>query len=116
MERILKCKVKKIQDVREYSNDFKVQTIIVDAEDSKYENDIPVDFKKDYIDLLTEIKVGDVIEIYYNLQGKLWKDERYFMNLSGWKINILEGVQESSDNGLSDPPSENEDENDILPF
>ncbi len=110
MERILKCKIKKSFDVRTYGNDFKVQTIIVDAEDSKYETDIPVDFKQDSIDLLSTLKVGDVVNIFYNLQGKHWKDDKYFMNLSAWKVEVLESSPEV------EVVETQEEVNDDLPF
>jgi hypothetical protein len=46
--------------------------------------------------LLDNIKVGDDIEVFFNLKGRPWTDKTgkktYFNSLQLWKVNVLAGA------------------------
>ena len=72
---------------------------------------------KDYVEHLDNFskynKVGDNVEVEFNIKTNLWtnpktNEERLFTSLSCWKVEKVEGV--------STPPTQEENSSDILPF
>lgn len=72
---------------------FKKRTIAVrdDAANGKFENVIPFTAKKDNVDLIGGLRVGDRVRIDYTMDGRKWDDPktgktRYFLDLSVKKL------------------------------
>jgi hypothetical protein len=95
----------KIEEIQELqlkgaNKDFKVQNVIVEV-DCSYKNangetvtasqPIKVEFKQKNTELLKSHKVGDNVEINWNLRGRKWlganqQEPTYFISIEGWKI------------------------------
>ena len=67
-------------------------------------------FGKERVDQIKKMKVGDVVEVEFNIKCSKWKD-RYFTSLDAWKITQ---VQDSERDEI--PSSDLDEEVDELPF
>ena len=68
---------------------------------SMYPNPVLFTFKKDRCALLDPVNVGDPVKIQFTIDGRKWDGPngvRYFTDLTGWKIEVLNA------NGTSTEP------------
>ena len=90
---------------------------------SMYPNPVLFTFKKDRCALLDPVKVGDPVKIQFTIDGRKWDGPngvRYFTDLTGWKIDVLNGDGTSTEPVPAPPeePESNPDgaDPDNLPF
>lgn len=82
------------------------QTIVLEENtDREFKWSLAVDFFRDKIQLIENIKVGDLITVYINTRSNESKNQpgRYFNSITGWRI----------DSGNQASPAQSEDD---LPF
>ncbi len=96
-------KIKFVDEVREFgSNGFRKHQVVVETGDGRWDNPIPVEFTKDYIELSKDLKVGDEVQIMSRINGREWQGKdgvtKWFTSISGYKI-----TKENTDTG--DDPS-----------
>jgi hypothetical protein len=111
--------VHSIGETTEYGNngftkrEFVIQLTGPD-ENSQYPNYIALELIKDKCALMDNHKVGDEIQVTFNLSGRLWssggKPERCFTSLQAWKV-----ASASGDDNQQAPP-EHWDDNGAPPF
>jgi hypothetical protein len=86
----LKGTIKLINETKTFDSGFSVREFVVTTQDDKYPQDIQLQLVKDNTRLLDGIKVSDVIDVEFNLQGREWTspqgDVKYFNSLVAWKI------------------------------
>lgn len=88
----LKAKIHEIGAVQQVSETFKKRDLIVEyAENTTYPEYIKFETIQDKTALLENLKVGDDIEVSFNLRGRPWTDKAgktsYFNSLVVWRIN-----------------------------
>ena len=87
----VKGKIKRITDVEERGT-FRFRKLIVETQEreEKYNQTICVDFVQNNTALLDAWKVGDSVEVLFNLRGREWTNPKgeilYFTTLNGWKV------------------------------
>lgn len=91
-----KGKVKEIMETVKVTDSFSKREIVLITEE-KYPQTPVFQFVQDGCDKLNEFKVGEEVEINWNLNGREWKNTKtgevkYFNSLNGWKINKLGAV------------------------
>lgn len=59
--------------------------LLVIQTDSEYNNQLPVEFHKDKVNLLDALTIGSRVKIDINLGGREWNG-KYFASITGWKI------------------------------
>jgi hypothetical protein len=100
----IKGRVHEIQPLKTFDSGFQKQTIVVNI-GTRYDPYIPVDFKKENIDKVASIKVGDEIEVDAFLGGREYNG-RYYVELTGFKVggaqgpttpNEVPGIEQSQD-------------------
>lgn len=95
------------------SDKFSKRQIVVSDKTSEYPQEICFEFNQSKCSDLDSINVNERVKIHYNLRGKLWKDNKWFNSLNGWKI-------EKAANNIPNTPShnntQNSDNSDPLPF
>ncbi|RVU86474.1 DUF3127 domain-containing protein [Leucothrix sargassi] len=111
-----------IGETTEYGNngftkrEFVIQLTGPD-ENSQYPNYVALELIKDKCALMDNHRVGDEIQVTFNLSGRLWssagKPEKCFTSLQAWKVASVSGAggqdeppQEWADNGA--PPFDDE--------
>ena len=104
-----------IEDVQQISDSFKKREFVIKDQDEKYPQTVLFQSVQDRCDLLNEHKVGDLVEVSFNLRGREWANPkdgviRYFNSLDAWKIEKIEGAAEEKNETFVTP------EDDDLPF
>jgi single-strand DNA-binding protein len=93
-------KVKKVFDRQEFPSGFYKQEFVVTTDD-RYPQDIKLDCLKEKVDLLKDLKEGDPVRVHFDIRGREW-NERYFIDLSAWKIEPVSG----SESGAAERPEQ----------
>ena len=118
----LKGKIIYIGDVQEIGDTFKKLEFAIEFMDGDYAQIRKFELHKDNISKITNNKIGDVIDVHFNLKGRAWtkegtNDTRYFNTDVAWSIyNVKEEMQkeEAIENPFTGQKVTNKD--DGLPF
>ena len=121
----IKGKVHEIAAAVNVSETFKKRELIIEyAENPQYPEFIKFEALQDKVSLFDSVKVGDQVELFFNLRGRPWTDKTgktsYFNTLVVWRINVLTGAQATAQStpelaspvDISAAPGEDDD----LPF
>jgi hypothetical protein len=114
----IKGKIVKIGQTEKVSETFSKRDLIVDVSDNPtYPSPVKFEALKDKTALLDNLKVGDNVEISFNMNGREWSDKTgkvaYFTTLSIWKISKTDGsVSQPKPANVSSAPDDDSD----LPF
>ena len=77
------------------ANGFTKRELVVgnDVESpNKYPNPVLFTFKKERCSLVDAVKQGDRVKVQFTIDGRRWdgpNGTRYFTDLTGWKIDVL---------------------------
>ena len=106
----IKGKVFSIGDTEIVSEKFKKRELIVEyAENPEYVEYIKFEATQNKVDLLNTLRIGDEVEVSFNLRGRGWKDysgkQNFTNNLVIWRVvkatqdyaNQLSVVSDSDD-------------------
>lgn len=117
----IKGKVHEIGALQEVSETFKKRDLIIEyAENPTYPEYVRFEALQDKCSLFDQLKVGDDVEVSFNLRGRPWTDKAgktsYFNSLVVWRLNKLTSgstpVSYSPPADLNNSPGEEDD----LPF
>ncbi len=122
----IKAKVVEVGPIIQVTDSFKKRELIVEyAENPQYPDFIKFEAIQDKCNLLDKCKVGDEVEVFFNLRGRKWTDktgkDSYFNTLQVWRINVLDGnsnsyqAQENTPE-MAPPIDLTADQGDDLPF
>ena len=102
------------------SNGFRKRELVIETF-SQYPQKIIFEFVQDKTELLDKFKIGDSVEISYNLNGREWVnpqgETKYFNSIQGWRIeanNDAPGSDMEAQSTVVEPPVT--DEKSDLPF
>lgn len=106
MELKLNGKVKVVFNTQTFESGFsKREFVITTAE--QYPQDVKLEVLKDKCSLLDMFKVGDSVEVSFNVRGNEYKNA-YYVNLQAWKIQKVTQT--------ADIKPENQNIDDEMPF
>lgn len=110
----IKGKVHEIGATQNVSDTFSKRDLIIEyAENPTYPEYIKFDALQEKTALLDELRVGDEVEVHFNLRGRPWTNKEgvtsYFNSLVVWKIDIGKTVAD-------DAPKSVEPVDNDLPF
>ena len=118
----IKGKVHEVAPTVQVTESLKKRELILEyIENPQYPEYLKFEAIQDRCNLLDNVKVGDDIEVFFNLRGRPWTDKTgkktYFNSLQLWKINMLAGAGASATPAYAPPAdlSSSPDEDD-LPF
>lgn len=98
----IKGEVVFVDEVKEFgANNFRKQIVVINTGDERWENPIPVEFKKDNIEKSSALKKGQQVEIEGCVDGREWTGDdgvkKWFVNVSGLDVHYLsEGPAEGA--------------------
>ena len=97
----VKGKVHEISEVIAVSEKFKKRELILEyAENPTYPEYVKFEAVQDKVNLFDNIKVGDNVELFFNLRGRPWTDKTgktsYFNTLSVWRLTPLGAAEGAS--------------------
>lgn len=83
-------KLKKIDPIVQVSEKFSKREFVITDESSQYPQDIIFQSVQDKCTLLDAFKLGDVVQVSFNLRGREWtsptNEVKYFNTLEAWRI------------------------------
>ncbi len=97
----IKGKIHEVLPVTNVSETFKKRELIIEfAENPQYPEYIKFEALQDKVNLFDPLKVGDQVEVFFNLRGRPWTDKAgktsYFNTLVVWRVNVISGTAEAS--------------------
>ncbi len=114
-----------IEETKTYgANGFRKRLVVLEKDNGRFTNYIPIDFLKDSCDTVDEMNVGDEVEIKYSLSGRKWQRDansevKFFLSAEAFSFKVLtpkgSGNAGGDSKSANDAFSESYDENDI-PF
>ena len=73
-------------------NGFQKRDLVITT-DGQYPQDIIIQFAQGNCALLDNLRIGQIVKIHFNLQGREWisqqGDIKYFNTVVGWKIELI---------------------------
>ncbi|MBN2715939.1 MAG: DUF3127 domain-containing protein [Deltaproteobacteria bacterium] len=105
------------------SNGFTKREFVIklsgEGENPAYPNYVALELIKDKCAIMDSYKIGDEINVRFNLSGRLWqgpgKPERCFTSLQAWKVDPV-GREQNGNDEVPEPPDGFADYNDDIPF
>src|SRR4028119_1732960 len=93
----IKGKVHEVLPVTNVTETFKKRELIIEfAENPQYPEYIKFEALQDKVNLFDSLKVGDQVEVFFNLRGRPWTDKSgktaYFNTLVVWRVNVITGT------------------------
>ena len=110
----IKGEVVFVDEVKEFgANNFRKQTVVINTGDERWDNPIPVEFKKDHIEKSSALKEGQKVEIDACVDGREWTGndgvKKWFVNVSGLDVHYLsDGPVEAAAPAAAPEPGEPE--------
>jgi hypothetical protein len=94
----IKGKVHEVGVTANVTDTFKKRDLVIEyAENPQYPEFVKFEAVQDKVNLFDNVKVGDQVEVSFNLRGRPWTDKTgkttYFNTLSVWRITVLGGAQ-----------------------
>jgi hypothetical protein len=118
----IKGKVYEVSATQQVTDSLKKRELIVEyIENPQYPEYLKFEAIQDRTNLLDNTKVGDDVEVSFNLKGRKWTDKMgkvvYFNTLQLWKINVLSGGGAASSPEYAPPVDiSSAPDDDDLPF
>ena len=82
--------IKLINETQTFPSGFSKREFVITTEHDKYPQDLKFEVVKDRCDMLDQFEVGQKVQLNFDIRGNEYKD-RYYVNLSCWKIQAAEG-------------------------
>ena len=88
----ISAKITEIFETTKVTDTFKKREFVAEySENPQYPEFIKFEFIQDKCELLDNYKMGDEVEISFNLKGRKWTDPqgtvKYFNTLQAWKLD-----------------------------
>ena len=103
----IKGRIIEIGSTQQVTNTFKKREFVIEyADNPQYPEFIKFEMIQDKCDLLDNHKVGDELDVHFNLKGRKWTDPKgevkYFNSLQAWR---LEAVTSAANADMPPPPA-----------
>ena len=117
-------KVHFIDETKTYGQSgFRKRMVVLEQDNGRFTNYIPVEFIQDSCDTVDSLNVGDEAEITYRLTGRKWQRDtnsevKYFLNAEASSFSVLGSEPVADDDGAPpfDPSGEEGYDEDNVPF
>lgn len=115
-----------IEETKTFGKGFRKRLVVLEQDNGRFTNYIPIDFIRDSCDSVDGMSVGNEVEITYQLGGRKWQrdpqsETKYFLSAEAISFKVLEGGGSGAAGGgdstaaANDKFADSYDENDI-PF
>lgn len=76
------------------SDKFSKREFVIETTE-QYPQLIPLEFQQDKCAVIEQFRLGDEVEVGYNLRGRKWispqGEDKYFLTLQAWSIRLAQG-------------------------
>lgn len=105
-------------------NGFRKRVVVLEQDNGRFTNYIPVEFIQDSCDSVDSLNVGDEAEISFQLTGRKWQRDansevKYFLNAQASSFKVIGSESPAAeDDGapMFDPSKESDFDEDNVPF
>lgn len=120
----IKGKVHEVSATMQVTDSLKKRELIVEyVENPQYPEYLKFEAIQDRCALIDSVKVGDDVEVFFNLRGRPWTDKTgkktYFNSMQLWKVNVLSATSSNATAPAYAPAADisaGAEEDDDLPF
>lgn len=104
-EASVRGKVHLIEETKTYGqNGFRKRLVVLEQENDRFTNFIPLDFIRDSCDQVDQLNVGDDVEVKYQLSGRRWQKDpgsevKFFLNAEASSFQVHGGGSEGEAKG-----------------
>lgn len=75
---------------------FRKRLVVLEQDNGRFQNYIPVEFLQDACDQVDSLNVGDEVEVSYRLSGRKWQRDpssevKYFLSCEATTFHVLSG-------------------------
>lgn len=120
---ICRGKVHVVEETKSFGQKgFRKRLIVLEQENSRFTNYIPIEFVQDACDTADSLKVGDEIEVTYRLSGRKWQRDpqsevKYFLSAEAVSFRVLgQGAGAAPIDSANDEFAEAFDDDGDVPF
>ena len=97
----IKGKIREVAPTVQVTDSLKKREVIIEyIENPQYPEYLKFEAIQDRCNLLDNVRVGDDVEVFFNLRGRPWTDQTgkktYFNSLQLWNINVLAGANNNT--------------------
>jgi hypothetical protein len=82
-------------DQQSFDSGFTKREFVVTTDDDRYPQEIKFECVKDKVSLLDNVLAGSRVTVTFDMRGNEY-NERYYVNLTAWKIEQTSGTGPSS--------------------
>jgi len=112
--------IKVVKDTVQVTEKFQKREFVITDNGTMYPQDISFQLSQDNCEKLDGHKVGDNIEVSFNLRGREWTspkgEVKYFNTLDAWRIESVTNENQKVENDLNNPSTDVSTDDDDLPF
>lgn len=117
----IKGKVYEVSPTVQVTESLKKRELILEyIENPQYPEYLKFEAIQDRTALMDNVKVGDDVEVFFNLKGRKWTDKMgkvvYFNTLQLWKVNALGGASAAAPAYAAPADISSTPDDDDLPF
>ncbi|HBE68235.1 MAG TPA: hypothetical protein DDW52_08815 [Planctomycetaceae bacterium] len=100
---------------------FRKRLVVLEQDNGRFQNFIPVEFIQDACDSVDGLNVGDQIEVNYRLNGRKWQRDaqsevKYFLSCEATSFRVVGGSDAAADGNANDALAEAAFDDDDVPF
>ena len=99
-----------IEETKTYGQrGFRKRLVVLEQDNGRFQNFIPVEFLQDACDQVDGLNVGDEVEITYRLNGRKWQRDassevKFFLSCEATNYRVLSGDgAQTADAAVGDP-------------
>lgn len=97
-----------VGETKHVSDKFQKRSLIVEVMDGRYPQYIELEATGDQTSMLDEVRTGDQVSVTFNIRGRKYskpgQEDRYFVSLNIWKLNVTERAAGSTVSAGRDEP------------
>ncbi len=124
----ISAKIIEIFDTANVTETFRKREFVVEYSDNpQYPEYVKFELVQDKCSLLDKFKVGDEVEVHFNLRGRKWTDPqgvvKYFNSLQAWRLEAKSAGEQQAPEDAAAPPADepewladNDEKTNDLPF
>ncbi|MBM3999227.1 MAG: DUF3127 domain-containing protein [Planctomycetes bacterium] len=106
----MRGKVHLVEPTKTYGqNGFRKRLVVLEQDNGRFTNHIPVEFLKNACDSVDELKPGDEIEVSFRINGRKWQrdagsEAKYFVSIEALRFDLV-GAKTRAASGRSSEPT-----------
>jgi hypothetical protein len=100
---------------------FRKRLVVLEQDNGRFVNYVPLDFTQDGCDRADQLKVGDEVEVEFRLNGRKWQRDaesevKYFLNAEAMNFQVLGSKPAVDSKTVNDQLADAQQGDDEVPF